>query len=176
MVRPLMPKATAVWLLEKTTLTFEQIADFCQMHTLEVQAIADGDVATNIMGLDPISGGQLTAEEIKRCESDPKARLQMIEREDVSYLKKKTAKYTSLSNRLNRPNAIAWLIENHPELTDKEIAKLIHTTKPAIDGIRNGTYKGMEDLEPQSPADLGLCSEADLAKAVAMAVKVIPVA
>jgi hypothetical protein len=175
MTRPLMPKATAVWLLEKTTLTFEQIADFCQMHTLEIQAIADGDVASNIMGLDPISGGQLTADEIKRCEADAEARLQMVEREDVSHLKKKTTRYTSLANRLNRPNAIAWLLEKHPELTDKEISKLIHTTKPAIEAIRNGTYKGMADLEPQNPAALGLCSDAELAHAVALAVKVIKV-
>lgn len=175
MARPLMPKATAVWLVDKTTLSFDQIADFCGMHVLEVQAIADGEVAAHIMGLDPVAGGQLTMEEIKRCEADSKTPLKMVEREMVASTTKKKAKYTPLSKRIDRPNAIAWLIEKHPELSDKEIAKLIKTTKNAIDAIRNKTYKGYEDLNPQSPVLLGLCSEHDLNKAIAMAVKVIPV-
>ena len=175
MTRPLMPKATAVWLLDNTTLSFEQIADFCEMHTLEIQAIADGEVASHIMGLDPVANGQLTAEEIKRCQADENARLQMCQHEDVSHLGKKGPRYTPMAKREDRPSAILWLLENHPELSDAQIVKLIRTTRLAIESIRNKTHKRYAELEPQSPAIIGLCSQADLDQAIATAVKIIPV-
>lgn len=175
MTRPLMPKATAVWLVENTTLSFEQIADFCEMHTLEIQAIADGEVASHIMGLDPTANGQLTTEEIKRCESDTNARLKMNEHEDVSHLGKKGIRYTPMSKREDRPAAIMWLLAKHPELSDLQIVKLIRTTRPAIESIRNKTHKNYDELEAKSPVLAGLCSQKELDQAVATAVKIIPV-
>lgn len=175
MTRPLMPKATAVWLLDNTTLSFEQIGDFCGMHTLEIQAIADGEVASHIMGLDPIANGQLTAEEIKRCQADENARLVICKHEDVSHLEKKGPRYTPMAKREDRPSAILWLLENHPELSDAQIVRLIRTTRMAVESIRNKTHKRYADLEAQSPAIIGLCSQKDLDQAVATAVKIIPV-
>ena len=166
MTLPLMPKATAVWLLDNTTLTFQQIADFCGMHTLEVQAIADGDVAAHIMGLDPIANEQLTAEEIKRCEADPTAALTLYHNPEVEKLLNRGKRYVSQSKRGDRPSAIAWLVKNHPELKDSQIVKLVRTTKPSIVAIRERTHKNIHNIVPRSPVTLGLCSEADLNAAV----------
>ena len=174
MTRPLMPKATAVWLVENTSLSFEQIADFCGMHMLEIQAIADGEVASHIMGLDPVANGQLKREEIERCEKDPTARLVLEKHDDVAHLAKKGVKYTPMAKRGDRPNAVAWLLKNHPELSDLQIVKLIRTTRPTIESIRNKTHKDIEDLSPQNPVLLGLCSQMELDKALAVAVKNIP--
>ena len=166
MTLPLMPKATAVWLLDNTTLTFQQIADFCGMHTLEVQAIADGDVAAHIMGLDPIANEQLTAEEIHRCEADPAAALTLYHNPEVEKLLNRGKRYVSQSKRGDRPSAIAWLVKNHPELKDSQIVKLVRTTKPSIVAIRERTHKNIHNIVPRSPVTLGLCSEADLNAAV----------
>ena len=166
MTLPLMPKATAVWLLDNTTLTFQQIADFCGMHTLEVQAIADGDVASHIMGLDPIANEQLTAEEIRRCEADSKAALTLYHNPEVEKLLNRGKRYVSQSKRGDRPSAIAWLVKNHPELKDSQIVKLVRTTKPSIVAIRERTHKNIHNIVPRSPVTLGLCSEADLNAAV----------
>ena len=171
MTLPLMPKATAVWLVENTSLTFSQIADFCGMHSLEVQAIADGDVATNIMGLDPVARGQLTAEEIKRCEKDPGARLELFTNPEIEKLLNKGARYVSQAKKMDRPMAILWLIKNHPELSDSQIVRLLKTTKPTILAIRNKTHKNYHNIQSTSPVTLGLCTESDLNTAVACAVK-----
>ena len=170
-----MPKATAVWLLDNTTLSFEQIADFCQMHTLEIQAIADGEVASHIMGLDPVANGQLTKEEIERCQADENARLQINVHEDVSHLGKKGVRYTPMAKREDRPAAIMWLLSNHPELEDLQIVKLIRTTRKAIASIRDKSHKNYEELQAKSPVLAGLCTQAELDQAVATAVKIIPV-
>ena len=175
MTRPLMPKATAVWLLDNTTLSFEQIADFCQMHTLEIQAIADGEVASHIMGLDPVANGQLTKEEIERCQADENARLQINVHEDVSHLGKKGVRYTPMAKREDRPAAIMWLLSNHPELEDLQIVKLIRTTRKAIASIRDKSHKNYEELQAKNPVLAGLCTQAELDQAVATAVKIIPV-
>ena len=175
MTRPLMPKATAVWLVENTTLSFDQIADFCEMHTLEIQAIADGEVASHIMGLDPVANGQLTSEEIKRCEADENARLKMNEHEDVSHLGKKGIRYTPMAKREDRPAAVMWLLSKHPELSDLQIVKLIRTTRPAIESIRTKKHKNYDELEPKNPVLAGLCTQKELDQAVATAVKIIPV-
>ncbi len=168
----LMPKATAVWLVENTTLTFKQIADFCGLHELEVQAIADDEVAVGMQGLDPIAAGQLTKEEIERCEADPKARLRMA-KSDLPRPKAraKGARYTPVSKRSDRPDAIAWLLRNHPELSDAQIQKLVGTTKPTINAVRDRTHWNTPNISPQSPVSLGLCSHRELAEAVAKALK-----
>ena len=163
---PLMPKATAVWLVENTTLTFRQIAEFCGLHELEVQGIADGEVAVGIKGLDPIANHQLTAEEIKRCEADPTARLQLLKREVAPPEKRRGPRYTPLSKRQDRPAAIAWLVRYHPELTDAQIAKLIGTTKPTIQAIRNRTHWNINNIQPVDPVALGLCKQTELDEAV----------
>ena len=169
---PLMPKATAVWLVENTALTFEQIARFCGMHTLEIQAIADGDVGASMMGLNPIANGQLTQEEIARCEADENAVL----KRNVSDLpellpRSKGARYTPMAKRQDKPDAIAWLLKHQPELTDAQIRKLIGTTKNSIDAIRNKTHWNMANIKARNPVLLGLCTEADLEKAVVEAPK-----
>jgi len=166
MTLPLMPKATAVWLLDNTTLTFQQIADFCGMHTLEVQAIADGDVASHIMGLSPIANEQLTLEEIKRCEADPKAALQLYQNPEVEKLLNRGKKYVSHSKRGDRPSGIAWIVKNHPEMRDAQIVKLLRTTKPSITAIRERTHKNIHNIVPRNPVTLGLCTESDLNAAV----------
>ena len=166
MTLPLMPKATAVWLLDHTTLTFQQIADFCGMHTLEIQAIADGDVASHIMGLDPVANEQLTADEIKRCESDPNATLELYRNPEVERLLNMGKKYVSHSKRGDRPSAIAWIVKNHPEMRDSQIVKLLRTTKPTITAIRERTHKNIHNIVPRNPVTLGLCSESDLNAAV----------
>jgi uncharacterized protein len=162
--KPLMPKATAAWLVENTALSFEQIADFCQMHLLEVKGIADGDVATGIKGMDPISSGQLSREEILRAEKNPGYRLKIAELKfEVPPVKtKKGPRYTPLSRRHDRPNAVLWLIRNHPELKDSQIMRLVGTTKPTIQQIRERSHWNSANLQPQDPVTLGLCSQTDL--------------
>ncbi|MBI2977673.1 MAG: DUF1013 domain-containing protein [Rhodospirillales bacterium] len=165
-----MPKATAVWLAENTALSFDQIADFCGLHQLEVQAIADGEVAAGMQGLDPITAGELTQEEIDRCLVDPKARLKMAKPTiPQPKARAKGARYTPVSKRQDRPDAIAWLLRNHPELADAQISKLIGTTKPTINAIRQRTHWNMTNIKPQNPVGLGLCSATDLDRAVTLA-------
>ncbi len=170
MARPLMPKATAVWLVENTALTFEQIAGFCSLHPLEVQAIADEEVATGMQGMDPIASGQLTQSEIDRCTTDPSASLKPAAPSiPLSKLKSKGARYTPLSKRQDRPDAIAWLLKNYLELSDGQISKLIGTTKSTINAIRDKSHWNAPNIKPQNPVGLGLCSGADLEKAIAIA-------
>ena len=166
---PLMPRATTMWLIDNTTLTFDQIADFTGIHMLEIQAMADGDVAGGIVGFDPIFNGQLTKEEIARCEQDENARLKLLETEAASVMRNRTSRYTPVSRRSDKPDAIMWIVKNHPELSDVQICKLIGTTKPSIMAIREKTHKNIANIKPRNPVTLGLCSEADLEKAVAVA-------
>lgn len=162
-----MPKATAVWLVENTTLTFRQIADFCELHELEIQAIADGDIAYNILGVSPVANGQLSEEEIKRCEADEKAVLVATPLEkDVKERNAKAKKVLSPTQRAEKPNAILWIIKNCPEVIDSQICKLIGTTKPTIASIRGGTHGNMANLRPVNPMAVGLCSEKELEKAM----------
>ncbi len=171
--KPLMPKATAAWLVENSALTFEQIADFCQMHLLEVKGIADGDVAAGIKGMDPISSGQLSREEILRAEKNPHLRLKIAELKfDVPPVKaKKGPRYTPLSRRHDRPNAVLWLLRNHPELKDAQIMRLVGTTKPTILQIKDRSHWNAANLQPQDPVTLGLCSQVDLDAEVAKSAK-----
>jgi hypothetical protein len=170
MVQPLMPKATAVWLVENTTLTFEQIAEFCNLHPLEVQGIADGEVAVGIQGIDPVGNNQLTRDEIARCEKDPKARLKMAKRELPAPVKRtKGPRYTPVAKRQDKPDGIAWLARHHPELKDSQIAKLIGTTKNTIQAVRERTHWNMANIRPRDPVLLGLCSQSDLNAAVVKA-------
>ena len=163
MAQLLMPKATAVWLVENTALTFEQIAEFCTLHHLEVQAIADGDAAAGIKGLDPIQTGQLSREQIRQAEENPKAKLKLLEpKVKVPKLAKKGPRYTPVSKRQERPNAIYWLVRNHPELSDAQISKLVGTTKTTIQAIRDGTHWNRPNLEPMDPVALGFCSQIEL--------------
>jgi hypothetical protein len=165
---PLMPKATAVWLVENTALSFEQIAEFCSMHPLEVQGIADGEVAQGIIGMDPIAGGQLTRENIEACEKDPKKKLEMA-KGAVEYLQLKTkgTRYTPVARRRDKPDAIAWLIKNYPAIPDGTIIKLIGTTKSTIAAIRGRGHWNMTNIKPRDPVLLGLCTQIDLDKAIA---------
>lgn len=171
--KPLMPKATAVWLVENTSLSFDQIAEFCGMHLLEVKGIADGDVAQGIKGLDPISSGQLSREEIARAEEDPTHRLRLSDRKvDVPVVKsKKGPRYTPVSRRHDRPNAVLWLLRNHGELKDSQIIRLVGTTKPTIQQIRDRTHWNSANLVPQDPVTLGLCTQIDLDNEVKKAAK-----
>ena len=167
-----MPKATAVWLVENTTLTFRQIGNFCELHELEVQAIADGDVAANIVGLNPVTAGQLTAEEIARCEADKNAVLVASEPEgNVKALNSKNKKILSPSQRSDKPAAILWVLRNCPEIIDSQICKLIGTTKPTIASLRDGTHRDFADLRPKNPVAIGLCKEKDLDDAIAVSKK-----
>src|SRR5215469_17143712 len=161
---PLMPKATAVWLVENTSLTFDQIAEFCKLHPLEVKGIADGEVATGIKGYDPISTGQLTREEIAAAEQDPGHRLHLlISKVRAPEIKKpRGARYTPLSRRQDRPNAVLWLLRNHPELKDAQIMRLVGTTKHTLQSIRERTHWNSTNLQPLDPVTLGLCSQIDL--------------
>lgn len=171
MDKPLMPKATAVWLIDNTGLAFDQVAAFCGLHILEVQGIADGEVATGIRGLDPVSGGILTRAEIARCEESKKARLQMIKSIaiDVKQPKKKGARYTPLSKRQDRPDAIAWLLRNHPELSVQQVCRLLGTTKTTVQSIKERTHWKSQEIRPRDPVLLGLCQQIELDEAVAKA-------
>ncbi len=172
MDKPLMPKATAVWLVENTALTFDQIAEFCGAHPLEVKGIADGDVSMGIVGRDPIINGQLTREEIDRCSADPTARLKLA-KSDIPAPKKRSKgpRYTPIAKRQEKPDAIAWLLRNHPELKDSQVIKLIGTTKTTIAAIRDRTHWNSSKIRPRDPVLLGLCQQSDLAASVEKAVK-----
>lgn len=173
MSQPLMPKATAVWLIDNTALTFEQIADFCSLHILEVKGIADGDVDHGIRGADPIAAGQLTRLEIEDCQKDKNARLKAIQkRDDLPEVARRVGKkYTPLSKRQDRPDSIFWLVRNHPELLDSQIGKLVGTTKSTIQSIRDRTHWNSANLTPVDPVSVGLCTQVDLDNAVQKAFK-----
>lgn len=170
---PLMPKATAVWLVENTSLTFQQIADFCKLHPLEVKGIADGEVATGIKGHDPVTFGQLTRDEIAKGEKDPEHHLALaVSKVKLPEPKKiRGARYTPLSRRQDRPNAILWLVRNHPELKDAQLMRLVGTTKTTLDSIRERSHWNSANLSPMDPVTLGLCSQIDLDFEVARASK-----
>ena len=161
MTLPLMPKATAVWLIDKTALTFTQIADFCGMHPLEVQAIADGEVAAGIVGYDPIANSQLTPAEIARCEKDGDARLKLLPSANPAK-KQKGARYTPVAKRNDRPDGIAYLLRNYPQLTDAQIGKMMGTTKDTIDKVRSRTHWNSSNIKPRDPVILGLCTQSEL--------------
>ena len=163
---PLMPKATAVWLVDNTTLTFRQVADFTGMHELEISGIADGEVAVGMKGFDPVQNHQLTADEIRRCEADPIQRLKLLKRTAAPKPKRKAPRYTPVSKRQDRPAAIAWLVRFHPEMEDRQISKLLGTTKPTIQSIRDRTHWNISSIQPVDPVALGLCSQIDLDAAV----------
>jgi hypothetical protein len=171
MDKPLMPKATAVWLIDNTGLTFDQIAEFCGLHVLEVKGIADGEVATGVRGLDPIGAHMLSREELERCEKDPKAKLKIVKSmaETIKPPKRKAPKYTPLSKRQDRPDAIAWLLRNHPELSEKQICKLLGTTKNTVEAVANRTHWKSQEIRPRDPVLLGLCQQIELDEAVAKA-------
>eukprot|EP01036_Dinobryon_divergens_P051406 gene51406-68800_t len=168
----LMPKATAVWLVDNTALSFDQIAAFCSLHPLEVQAVADGDVAGGIMGVNPIQNGQLTKEEIEKAEADPSYYMKVSEpKVRVAAAKRKGPRYTPISRRNERPNAIRWLLRNHPELKDAQIMRLVGTTKSTIDSVRENTHWNSTNIQPMDPVTLGLCSQRELDATVAKAAK-----
>lgn len=171
MAYPLMPKATAVWLVENTTLSFEQIGAFCGMHPLEIQGIADGEVAVGIMGQNPMDAQELTKEEIERGEADENYRLVMsqkaVQHLAMSKAKKKGARYTPVARRQDKPEAIAWIIKYHPYLPDSQIVKLIGTTKKTIDSIRERSHWNIANIKPKDPVLLGLCMQMHLDAAVA---------
>lgn len=177
---PLMPKATAVWLLDNTALSFDQIAEFCKLHPLEVKAIADGDAAQGIKGLDPIQTGQLTREQIAEAEKNHDIKLKLAEQKvslpSAERASKKGPRYTPVSRRQDRPNAILWLVRNHPELKDSQIMRLVGTTKTTITAIRDRTHWNSAALTPLDPVTLGLCSQTDLDLEVQRANKEKPVA
>jgi hypothetical protein len=163
MDRPLMPKATAVWLIENTALTFEQISDFTGLHLLEVQGIADGDVNPGMQGLNPLTAGELTKSEIARCERDPHAKLHMTKKDiPLPASRAKGPRYTPISKRGDKPDAIAWLLRNHPETTDAQICKLIGTTKPTIQAVRDRSHWNASNIRAQHPVALGLCAQKEL--------------
>ena len=165
MTEILMPKATAVWLVDNTSLTFDQIAGFCGLHPLEVKGIADGDVAVGVRGADPISNGQLTREEIEKAENNSDYQMTVVKPKYAdlhSPSKRRGPRYTPLSRRQNRPDAIAWLVRNHPELSDAQISKLIGTTKTTIGAVRDRTHWNSANIKPTDPVALGLCTQIDL--------------
>lgn len=166
----LMPKATAVWLIENTTLTFDQIAEFCEMHPLEVKGIADGEVAIGIIGENPVSNEQLSKEEIKRCEANPKAKLQLSAQAQnhikITNKKRKTAHYTPIAKRQDKPDAISWFVRYYPHISDQLIVKLIGTTKTTINSVKTRTHWNTSNIKPRDPVLLGLCSQTELDKAL----------
>lgn len=172
MALPLMPKATAVWLVENTSLSFEQIAAFCGMHSLEVQAIADGEVAVGMVGLDPIANGQLTKAEIERCEKNDMLRLKLlvVDLPQVA-ARSKGPRYTPITKRGDKPDALAWLLKFHPELSDAQTCRLIGTTKPTIAAVRERTHWNATNIKPRNPVMLGLCTQRELEEAVALAIR-----
>ncbi len=167
MNRPMMPKATAVWLVENTALTFRQIAEFCELHELEVQAIADEDIVVGMAGIDPIQAGQLTQEEIDRCQADPEAGLVLKETDiPMPVQRSRGARYTPIAKRQDKPDGIAWLLKHHPELTDAQISKLLGTTKNTINAVRDRSHWNSSNIRARDPMDLGLCSYSDYNAAV----------
>ena len=170
MTLPLMPQATAVWLVENTSLSFQQVGDFCGLHVLEVQGIADEEVATGIKGKNPIASGELTIENIRECEKNNKKPLILIKSSNItSSKKKKSPRYTPLSRRQDRPNAISWVLKFHPEMSDGQISKLIGTTKFTINQIRERTHWNIANVSPKDPVMLGLCKQNDLSAAISKA-------
>ena len=177
MAAPLMPKATAVWLVENTSLTFDQIADFCELHPLEIQAIADGEVANQMQGLDPVANGQTTDEEIARCQEDPDARLALSPQAmPPQVVKHRGPRYTPIAKRQDKPDAIAFLLRSHPELSDAQISKLIGTTKPTIAAVRDRTHWNSPNIKPRHPVGLGLCTLDEMEDAVRRARARLPAA
>ena len=166
MAELLMPTATAVWLVDNTTLTFDQIAAFCGLHPLEVQGIADGEVAIGIRGLDPVANGQVTREELQRCEQDSSLRMEAIGPAAEVPQRARRARYTPVSKRQDRPNAIAWLLKNYDELSDAQVGKLLGTTKATITAVRERSHWNTPNITPQDPILLGICTEAELLDAV----------
>jgi uncharacterized protein len=167
MAKPIMAKATAVWLVDNTTLSFKQIADFCDLHELEVQGIADGDVATGVKGFDPISNNQLTQEEIDAGEKSPLHKLKLkYYAAAAGEEKRRGPRYTPLSKRQDRPASILWLVKFHPELSDAQVSKLVGTTKPTIEAIRERTHWNISNIQPIDPVALGLCKQSELDLAV----------
>lgn len=164
MTAPLMPKATAVWLVDNTALSFIQISEFCELHELEVQGIADGDVAAGIKGLDPISNLQLTRDQIERCEADENKRLVLVKKQETvpTPVRRQGPRYTPVSRRQDRPNAIAWLVRYHPELSDAQVSKLVGTTKPTIQAIRDRTHWNSANITAVDPVSFGLCTQIEL--------------
>lgn len=172
MAKILMPKATAVWLIDNTTLTFKQIGDFCELHHLEVKGIADGDVAQSMRGVDPVARGELARDEIKKGEADPNYSLQAIEHKidsKVPQPKRKGARYTPISRRGDRPNAIAWFLFHHKEVTDAQISKIIGTTKSTINAVRDRSHWDSANIKPVDPVTLGLCSQIELDELISKA-------
>jgi hypothetical protein len=167
MAQPLMPKATAAWLVDNTALTFDQIADFCGLHPLEVQALADGDVNSGIMGMSPIINGELTQEEIARCEKNPVTRLKAVKNNlPKPRARAKGPRYTPVTKRAEKPGAVAFLIKKYPELADVQVARLVGSTKPTVDAIRNRTHPSSATLKPADPVLLGLCTAEEVEKAL----------
>lgn len=161
--KPLMPLATAVWLIDNTSITFDQVADFCALHPLQVKGIADGDVATGVRGINPITNNQLTREEIEKGEADEKYRMKLSRPKiPTAEKQRKGPRYTPVSKRQNRPDAIAWLVRNHPEISDAQIGKLLGTTKTTIQAVRDRTHWNSPNITPQDPVGLGLCSQIEL--------------
>lgn len=165
----LMPKATAVWLIDNTTLSFDQIAEFCGLHHLEVKGIADGDVAETMRGVDPIAGGELSRDEIRKGEADSDYRLTVLPSKiaHIPQPKRKGARYTPVARRADKPDAIAWFIRNHPEVTDAQIGKLIGTTKSTITNVRDRSHWNSANIKPVDPVTLGLCSQIELDEVIA---------
>jgi hypothetical protein len=169
----LMHRETAGWLIDNTSLTFEQIADFCGMHPLEVQALADREATEYAIGFNPVINGMLSKDDIVRCEADPEARLSLNQNLEDFVKKSRSVKgrYTPMAHRQNRPDAIMWLVKNHPELTDAQICKLARTTKATVQSIRDRTHKLISEIQPRNPALLEICSEYDLQAAIDLANK-----
>ena len=179
--KPLMPLATAVWLIENTSLSFDQIADFCVLHPLQVKGIADGDVAVGVRGINPITNGQLSREELDKAQENPEHRMKLARAKTlVAEAPRKGGRYTPVSKRQNRPDAILWIVRNHPEISDAQISKLLGTTKSTIQSVRDRTHWNSQNITPQDPVGLGLCSQSDLdnlvRKAAARRAKLMPAA
>ncbi|MGD9800583.1 MAG: DUF1013 domain-containing protein [Parvularculaceae bacterium] len=177
--KPLMPLATAVWLIDNTSLSFDQIADFCRLHPLQVKGIADGDVAAGVRGINPVTNNQLTREELESAQADPDYRMKISRPKTIVAEKtRKGPRYTPVSKRQNRPDAILWMVRNHPEVSDAQIAKLLGTTKTTIQSVRDRTHWNSQNITPQDPVGLGLCSQIDLdaivRKAAARKAKLAP--
>lgn len=170
---PLMPKATAVWLVENTTLTFKQISDFCGMHPLEIQGIADGDVAVGMIGVNPVSKGLISQANLDAAQEDETVPLKLTQAYDsyITAQKKTKSRYTPVARRQDKPDAIAWLVKNHPKITDAQISKLIGTTKSTIASIRNREHWNIQNIRPRDPVLLGLCTQTDLFAAIDKAEK-----
>lgn len=172
MAQLLMPKATAVWMVDNTTLIFEQIADFCGLHKLEIQAIADGEVVSGMAGSDPVASGQIERSEIDKAEADPEYRMKLAESDFPQPMSRpKGPRYTPIAKRQDKPDAIAWLLRQHPELSDAQIGRLVGTTKPTINSIRDRTHWNNANLRPRSPVEIGLSTHMELTEAVEKARK-----